>query len=75
MNQQSHVINIDGTYSRDFTYLENVIQANEKAILSENPEAVNTVFILAYGDRTYDNMLIYLLKQSLSKQDKVILDV
>lgn len=75
MNKQSPVINGDGTYSRDFTYIDNVIQANEKAMLSENSEAVNTVFNVAYGDRTDLNMLIDLLKQSLSKHDKAILDV
>ena len=75
MNKQSPTINGDGTYSRDFTYIDNVIQANEKAMLADHPEAVNTVFNVAYGDRTDLNMLIDLLKQSLSKHDKSILDV
>ena len=75
MNKQSPTINGDGTYSRDFTYIDNVIQANEKAMLADHPEAVNTVFNVAYGDRTDLNMLIDLLKQSLSKHDKTILDV
>jgi UDP-N-acetylglucosamine 4-epimerase len=51
MNKQSPNINGDGTYSRDFTYIDNVIQANEKAMLSEHPDATNTVFNVAYGDR------------------------
>ncbi|WP_405377607.1 SDR family oxidoreductase [Nonlabens sp. Asnod3-A02] len=75
MSKQSPTINGDGTYSRDFTYIDNVIQANEKAILADHPEAVNTVFNVAYGDRTDLNMLIDLLKQSLSKHDKTILNV
>jgi len=75
MNKQSPTINGDGTYSRDFTYIDNVIQANEKAMLADHPEAVNTVFNVAYGDRTDLNMLINLLKQSLSKHDKTILNV
>jgi UDP-N-acetylglucosamine 4-epimerase len=75
MNKQSPLINGDGTYSRDFTYIDNVIQANEKAMLSENPEAVNTIFNVACGERTDLNMLIELLKQSLSKHDKAILDI
>lgn len=75
MNKQSPTINGDGTYSRDFTYIDNVIQANVKAMLSENPDAENAVFNVAYGDRTDLNMLIKLLKKSLSKYDKSILDV
>jgi UDP-N-acetylglucosamine 4-epimerase len=75
MDKQSPLINGDGTYSRDFTYIDNVIQANEKAMLSENPEAVNTIFNVACGERTDLNTLIDLLKQSLSKHDKAILDI
>jgi UDP-N-acetylglucosamine 4-epimerase len=72
MNNQSPNINGDGTYSRDFTYIDNVIQANEKAMLSTNPEAVNTVFNVAYGDRTDLNLLVDLLRESLSKYDPAI---
>ncbi|KEZ93106.1 SDR family oxidoreductase [Nonlabens ulvanivorans] len=75
MNKQSPTINGDGTYSRDFTYIDNVIQANEKAMLTDHPEAVNTVFNVAYGDRTDLNLLLDLLKQSLSKYDPEILNV
>jgi UDP-N-acetylglucosamine 4-epimerase len=75
MNKQSPLINGDGTYSRDFTYIDNVIQANEKAMLSKNPEAVNTIFNVACGERADLNTLIDLLKQSLFKHDKAILDI
>ena len=75
MNKESPVINGDGTYSRDFTYIDNVIQANERAMLSESPDAVNTVFNVAYGDRTDLNMLVDLLKKSLSRYDQEIADI
>jgi UDP-N-acetylglucosamine 4-epimerase len=75
MNKESPIINGDGTYSRDFTYIDNVIQANEKAMLTEHPEAVNTVFNVAYGDRTDLNGLVHLLKNALSKYDKEIASV
>jgi UDP-N-acetylglucosamine 4-epimerase len=75
MNKQSPVINGDGTYSRDFTYIDNVIQANEKAMLCNHPDAVNTVFNVAYGDRTDLNMLVDLLKKSLSRYDNDIASV
>ena len=75
MQKESPTINGDGTYSRDFTYIDNVIQANVKAMLSENPEAENTVFNVAYGERTDLNMLVNLLKESLSKNDADIKNV
>ncbi|MCC9136606.1 SDR family oxidoreductase [Pontibacter silvestris] len=51
---QSHspVINGDGTQTRDFTFVENCVQANIKAALVENPEAVNKVYNIGAGDRT-----------------------
>ncbi|WOI24031.1 SDR family oxidoreductase [Nonlabens ulvanivorans] len=75
MSKQSPTINGDGTYSRDFTYIDNVIQANEKAMLATHPDAINTVFNVAFGDRTDLNLLVDLLKQSLSKYDSEILNV
>lgn len=62
----------DGKQSRDFTYIENVIQANELAALTDNPEAVNTVYNVAYGEATTVNELIEALKKSLSKFDAEI---
>ncbi|MGJ8684758.1 MAG: SDR family oxidoreductase [Nonlabens sp.] len=75
MDNQSPRINGDGTYSRDFTYVDNVIQANEKAMLSVHPEAINSVFNIAYGDRTDLNHLVELLKKSLSRFNKEILEI
>lgn len=75
MNKESPVINGDGSYSRDFTYIDNVIQANLKAMLSTNPDAENAVFNVAFGDRTDLNVLVRLLKESLSKYDARIANV
>jgi UDP-N-acetylglucosamine 4-epimerase len=75
MNYESPVINGDGNYSRDFTYIENVIQMNELAMLSENPEAVNTVYNTAFGDRTTLNDLLKILQDELTKYDPKIKDV
>ena len=52
MEYESPVINGDGSYSRDFTYIDNVIQMNLLAIISNNEKAVNTVYNVAYGERT-----------------------
>ncbi|MBN8621548.1 MAG: SDR family oxidoreductase [Flavobacteriales bacterium] len=75
MNHESPVINGTGDYSRDFTYIDNVIQMNEKAMLSENPEAVNQVYNTAVGDRTTLNTLVEYLKQYLSAFDAEIKNI
>lgn len=75
MKHESPVINGDGNYSRDFTYIDNVIQMNELAILTENPEAVNTVYNTAYGDRTTLTQLVQLLKENLAQFDPKIAEV
>jgi UDP-N-acetylglucosamine 4-epimerase len=75
MNYESPIINGDGNYSRDFTYIDNVIQMNELAILTENPEAVNTVYNTAYGDRTTLTQLVQLLKENLAQFDPKIAEV
>lgn len=75
MNHESPVINGDGNYSRDFTYIDNVIQMNELAMLSKNPKAVNTVFNTAYGDRTTLNQLVKILREELSFFDPEIAKV
>ncbi|KQB44178.1 Capsular polysaccharide biosynthesis protein WbpP [Flavobacterium daejeonense] len=65
-------INGDGNHSRDFTYIDNVIQMNELAIATDNPKAVNTVYNTAYGDRNTLNDLVGYLKEYLSKYDSEI---
>lgn len=72
MKHESPVINGDGNYSRDFTYIDNIIQINELAMLTTNPQAVNTVYNAAFGDRTTLNDLVFYLKESLSLLDAVI---
>ena len=75
INHQSPTINGDGNYSRDFTYIDNVIQMNELAMLTDNPKACNTVYNTAFGDRTTLNDLVKYLKEFLSAFDAEIADV
>lgn len=75
MQHDSPVINGDGNYSRDFTYIDNVIQMNELAITSQNPKAINTVYNTAYGDRTTLNDMVKYLKEYLSDFDTTIQNV
>ncbi len=72
MQYENPVINGDGTYSRDFTYIDNVIQMNKLALQTGNKEALNQVYNTAYGDRTNLNELTQLLKEYLSEFDKKI---
>lgn len=72
MNHESPVINGTGDFSRDFTYIDNVIQMNELAILTENQEALNTVYNTAVGDQTTLNQLVQYLKEFLSEYDPAI---
>ena len=66
---ESPTINGDGTYSRDFTYIENVIQANILSLLAKKNEAINTVYNVAYGNRNTLNDLVTYLKEYLSGYD------
>ena len=75
MNHESPTINGGGDYSRDFTYIDNVIQMNEKALLTDNNEAINTVYNTAVGDRTTIKQMAELLRGFLSKYDPAIADV
>ena len=75
MNYESPVINGDGNYSRDFTYIDNVIQMNALAISANDPNAVNTVYNTAFGDRNTLNDLVGYLKKYLTEFDSKIADV
>lgn len=56
-------INGDGETSRDFTFVENAVQANIKALLVENKEAINQVYNVACGERTTLNELWNILNE------------
>jgi len=68
-------INGDGSATRDFTYIKNVVQMNELAALTENKNATNQVYNVAYGENTNLNTLIKILKENLSKYNKDILNI
>tara|TARA_Y100001958_G_C21247945_1_gene579986 strand:- start:8049 stop:9035 length:987 start_codon:yes stop_codon:yes gene_type:complete len=69
---ESPVINGDGTHSRDFTYIDNVIQANLLSLVTTDKKAINTVYNVAYGDRNTLNDLVRYLKEYLSEFDSKI---
>ncbi len=75
IKHESPVINGDGTNSRDFTYIDNVIQMNHLAATTTNPETINQVFNTAVGERNNLNQLAHYLKKYLSEFDPEIADV
>jgi UDP-N-acetylglucosamine 4-epimerase len=68
----SPVINGDGSFSRDFTYIDNVIQMNMLAMETVNPEAVNNIYNTAYGEATTLKELFFTLRLLLSEYDSAI---
>jgi UDP-N-acetylglucosamine 4-epimerase len=74
MNLESPVINGDGNYSRDFTYIDNVIQANLLSLVADK-KGINTVYNVAYGDRNTLNDLLGYLKEYLSAYNSKIKEV
>lgn len=75
INHESPIINGDGSFSRDFTYIDNVIEMNIKSMLTTNPAALNTVYNVAYGERTTLTQLTELLKKALTTYDSAIQNV
>lgn len=75
MAHESPVINGDGEYSRDFTYIDNVVQMNVLAMITVNAKAVNQVYNTAFGERTTLNQLVNYLKEFLSEFDPAIANV
>ena len=75
MRHESPVINGDGEYSRDFTYIDNVIQMNELALTVTDPSAVNQIYNTAFGERTTLNQLVGYLKEFLGEFDGEIRNI
>ena len=91
IDHESPVINGDGSFSRDFTYIDNVIQANELAAITISKDireraklynidllvdkAINMVFNVAYGGNITLNNLFIALRDNLKKYDPQIADI
>ncbi|CAL2082959.1 SDR family oxidoreductase [Tenacibaculum sp. 190524A05c] len=75
MKGESPTINGDGNYSRDFTYIDNVVQANLLALSSKDSDAINTVYNVAFGERNTLLDLVKYLKEFLSEFDKNIQNI
>lgn len=72
LNHEAPNINGDGEYSRDFTYIDNVIQMNLLAMETTTPEAMNQIYNTACGKRTTLNQLVNYLREYLGEYDPEI---
>jgi UDP-N-acetylglucosamine 4-epimerase len=68
LNGQACHIYGDGETSRDFCYIDNVLQANVLAALAEGPDVTGTVYNVAFGGRTTLTELYQLIRDALSEQ-------
>jgi UDP-N-acetylglucosamine 4-epimerase len=75
MKHEAPVINGDGSNSRDFTYIDNVLLANNLAATVENPAALNQVYNVACGDAVNLNEMTLLLRGYLAAHDISISNV
>lgn len=75
MLHEAPVINGDGLFSRDFTYIDNVIQANHLAALAEDTSAVNQVYNVAFGERTTLNELFEIIRGLIGESDRSAMNI
>ncbi|PWS28166.1 LPS biosynthesis protein WbpP [Pedobacter yonginense] len=67
LENRAPYINGDGEQTRDFTYVENAVQANIKALMTDNKDAVNQIYNVAVGDRTSLKQMFEVLNNVESK--------
>lgn len=75
MRHERPVINGDGTISRDFTYVENIVQVNHLAAVVEDREALNQVYNVACGESNTINRLYEIIREELSRYDREVLNI
>jgi len=75
INHEAPLINGDGSNSRDFTYIDNVIRMNLLVLSTTKESALNQIYNTAVGDRTTLIQLVHSLKKYLSKFDPTIANI
>ena len=70
IEDRSPIINGAGDSSRDFTFVEDVVQANLLAMFTNNPNALNQVYNIAKGEQTTLNELFDIVKRNFRKRNK-----
>ena len=72
LNHEQPIINGDGSFSRDFTYIDNVIQINKLALFTDRTDALNEVYNVAFGESSTLNELFFEIRNNLSEFDENI---
>ena len=72
---ESPQINGEGSFSRDFTYIDNVIQMNHLAIETKNSRAINQIYNTAVGDRITILEMTKFIREGLSEFDPSVADI
>jgi UDP-N-acetylglucosamine 4-epimerase len=75
IKHESPTINGDGSFSRDFTYIDNVIQINKLAMFTEKEESINQVYNVAFGQSSTLNELFSEIKDNLTRFDQSIINI
>jgi UDP-N-acetylglucosamine 4-epimerase len=70
LNHEAPVINGDGSFSRDFTYIDNVVELNIQALLTQNDSAINQIYNVACGEATSLNSLFTMLRDEMGMLDQ-----
>jgi UDP-N-acetylglucosamine 4-epimerase len=74
-SHETPVINGDGSFSRDFTYIDNVLQVNHLAAVVSNKAALNQVYNVAHGERTSLNQLFKYIREIAGEYDRSVLNL
>jgi len=75
LKHERPVINGDGSITRDFTYIANVVEANNRSLTANNPDALNQVYNVAVGASTSINELFTVLRDTLAHYDSAIASI
>ena len=70
LNHEAPIINGDGSFSRDFTYIDNVVELNIQALLTQNKSAINQIYNVACGEATSLNSLFTMLRDEMEVLDQ-----
>jgi UDP-N-acetylglucosamine 4-epimerase len=70
LNHEAPVINGDGSFSRDFTYIDNVVELNIQALLTQKKSAINQTYNVACGEATSLNSLFTMLRDEMELLDQ-----
>jgi UDP-N-acetylglucosamine 4-epimerase len=66
LKHEAPIINGDGSFSRDFTYIDNVVEINIQALLTQHKSAINEIYNVACGKATSLNSLFQMLRDELA---------